>query len=60
MPRPHPLPPRHIDAGPESAERSLAALVLTVVELLRQLVERQDRLSSGNWPARFEALASQD
>ena len=26
---------------PESAERGLAALVLTIVELLRQLMERQ-------------------
>ncbi len=32
-----------LDAGddPRSAERGLAALVLTVVELLRQLMERQ-------------------
>src|SRR5215471_19856492 len=32
-----------LDAGddPEAAERSLAALVLTIVELLRQLMERQ-------------------
>lgn len=32
-----------LDAGddPEAAERSLACLVLTVVELLRQLMERQ-------------------
>ena len=32
-----------LDAGddPEAAERGLAALVLTVVELLRQLMERQ-------------------
>lgn len=35
------LPQRHIHADPESAERSLVALVLTVVELLRQLMERQ-------------------
>jgi hypothetical protein len=32
---------RRIDAGPETAERSLVSLVLTVVELLRQLMERQ-------------------
>jgi Gas vesicle protein K len=32
-----------LDAGddPESAQRGLAALVLTIVELLRQLMERQ-------------------
>ncbi len=33
--------PRRIDAGPENVERGLAQLVLTVVELLRQLMERQ-------------------
>jgi hypothetical protein len=32
---------RHIDADPENVERGLAQLVLTVVELLRQLMERQ-------------------
>ena len=32
---------RRIDAGPENAERGLAQLVLTLVELLRQLMERQ-------------------
>ncbi|MFI7673860.1 gas vesicle protein K [Actinophytocola sp. NPDC049390] len=33
---------RHrIDADPETAQQSLAGLVLTVVELLRQLMERQ-------------------
>ena len=35
------LPQRRIEADPESVERSLVALVLTVVELLRQLMERQ-------------------
>jgi hypothetical protein len=30
-----------IDADPENVERGLAALVLTVIELLRQLMERQ-------------------
>ena len=34
-------PRRRIDADPETAERSLVSLVLTVVELLRQLMERQ-------------------
>jgi hypothetical protein len=32
---------RHIDADPESVERGLVSLVLTIVELLRQLMERQ-------------------
>lgn len=32
---------RNLAIDPESAERSLVALVLTVVELLRQLMERQ-------------------
>ena len=34
------LPPR-IDSDPESVERGLVTLVLTLVELLRQLMERQ-------------------
>ncbi|MBM9506269.1 gas vesicle protein K [Actinacidiphila acididurans] len=33
--------PRHLDVDRESVERGLAGLVLTVVELLRQLMERQ-------------------
>jgi len=33
--------PRHLDIDREGAERSLASLVLTVVELIRQLMERQ-------------------
>jgi Gas vesicle protein K len=34
--------PRYrLDADPESVERGLVTLVLTVVELLRQLMERQ-------------------
>lgn len=32
---------RRIDADPETVERSLVSLVLTVVELLRQLMEKQ-------------------
>ena len=32
---------RRLDANPESVERGLAQLVLTVIELLRQLMERQ-------------------
>jgi Gas vesicle protein K len=31
----------HLDTNPEAAQKDLAALVLTVVELLRQLMERQ-------------------
>jgi hypothetical protein len=33
--------PSHIDVDTEGVERGLAQLVLTVVELLRQLLERQ-------------------
>src|SRR4051795_8084235 len=33
--------PARISADPESVERGLAQLVLTLVELLRQLMERQ-------------------
>ncbi|MGI6875327.1 gas vesicle protein K [Amycolatopsis sp. 3B14] len=32
---------RRIDTDPDSVERGLAGLVLTVVELLRQLMEKQ-------------------
>ena len=32
---------RRVEADPESVERGLAQLVLTLVELLRQLMERQ-------------------
>jgi CRISPR/Cas system-associated endonuclease Cas1 len=32
---------RRVDLDPDTVERDLAALVLTVVELLRQLMERQ-------------------
>lgn len=38
---PDPWPGGHLAIDRESAERSLVALVLTVVELLRQLMERQ-------------------
>ena len=39
-----------VSADPENVERGLAALVLTVVELLRQLMERQAlrRMETGN------------
>lgn len=33
--------PARIDADPHTAERGLAKLVLTLIELLRQLMERQ-------------------
>ena len=40
---------RRVNADPESVERGLAQLVLTIVELLRQLMERQAlrRIESG-------------
>jgi hypothetical protein len=34
-------PPRRLEADPHNVERGLAQLVLTIVELLRQLMERQ-------------------
>ncbi|MBV9382909.1 MAG: gas vesicle protein K [Streptosporangiaceae bacterium] len=39
-----------VDADPETVERGLASLVLTLVELLRQLMERQAlrRLDEGS------------
>jgi hypothetical protein len=39
-----------IDTDPDNVERSLAGLVLTVIELLRQLMERQAlrRVDKGN------------
>jgi hypothetical protein len=33
--------PRRVNADPEGVEKGLAQLVLTLVELLRQLIERQ-------------------
>ncbi len=36
-----PVQRHRIDADPEAVERGLVSLVLTVVELLRQLMERQ-------------------
>src|SRR5436190_5863074 len=41
---------RRVNADPESVERGLAQLVLTVIELLRQLMERQAlrRIDAGN------------
>ncbi|UYP18974.1 gas vesicle protein K [Rhodococcus sp. Z13] len=42
--------PSRIDADPESVERGLVTLVLTLVELLRQLMERQalHRIDAGD------------
>jgi gas vesicle protein GvpK len=42
--------PRRVDADPEYVEQGLAQLVLTLVELLRQLMERQAlrRMEQGN------------
>jgi hypothetical protein len=37
----HPVRRLRIDADPESVEKGLVTLVLTLVELLRQLMERQ-------------------
>lgn len=41
MPGQHPARTRNIELDRESVERDLFRLVLTVVELLRQLMERQ-------------------
>ena len=38
---PEPRPRARIEADPEKVERGLVQLVLTLVELLRQLMERQ-------------------
>jgi hypothetical protein len=45
-----PSVPRRIDADPENVERGLAQLVLTLIELLRQLMERQalQRMEAGS------------
>jgi hypothetical protein len=32
---------QHVDVSPESVEKGLAKLVLTIIELLRQVLERQ-------------------
>lgn len=39
--RPRTVRGERIDVDPESVERALASLVLTIVEFLRQLMERQ-------------------
>ncbi|MGP3974503.1 gas vesicle protein K [Streptomyces sp. 8N114] len=41
VPEPRASATRRLDFDPDTVEHDLAALVLTVVELLRQLVERQ-------------------
>ncbi|MEU6645325.1 gas vesicle protein K [Saccharomonospora sp. NPDC046836] len=40
----------HLDADPDNVEKGLVSLVLTIVELLRQLMERQAlrRVDAGN------------
>jgi Gas vesicle protein K len=45
-----PPPGRRIEVDPDNVERGLVQLVLTVVELLRQLMERQAlrRVEAGN------------
>jgi hypothetical protein len=44
---------RRLNADPENLERGLAQLVLTLIELLRQLMERQaiHRIEAGNLTA---------
>jgi hypothetical protein len=41
---------RRVNADPENVERGLAQLVLTIIELLRQIMERQAlrRIDAGN------------
>ncbi len=54
-------PRRRVDADPEKVERGLAQLVLTLVELLRQLMERQAirRMEAGSLTeAQEEALGA--
>jgi Gas vesicle protein K len=41
LPRIEEALPRRLNADPENLEKGLAQLVLTIVELLRQLMERQ-------------------
>lgn len=52
-------PVRRLDADPEKVERGMAQLVLTLIELLRQLMERQAirRFEGGTLtPAQEESL----
>jgi len=58
MDRPHILPQR-LETDPESVERGLFQLVLTVVELIRQLMEKQAirRVDEGDLtPEQIEGL----
>jgi len=50
IPEPQARLPRRIDLDPEKVERGLVQLVLSVVELLRQLLEKQAlrRISGGD------------
>ena len=55
------VPPRRIEADPERVEQGMAQLVLTLVELIRQLMERQAirRLEGGTLTAaQQEALGT--
>lgn len=42
--------PQHIDANPQNVEKGLAKLVLTLIELIRQLLEKQamKRMEAGS------------
>jgi hypothetical protein len=40
-PRPHQILPQRLETDPESVERDLFKLVLTIIELVRQLMEKQ-------------------
>ena len=56
-----PAPPRRINLEPEQVERGLTQLVLAVIELLRQLMEKQAlrRIESGSLgPEQEERLAT--
>ena len=54
--------PRRIDADPENVEKGLAQLVLTLIELLRQLMERQAlrRMEAGNADGRADRATRRD
>ena len=41
VPPPVPPPPRRIDLSPDKVEKGLTQLVLSLLEMIRQLVERQ-------------------
>ena len=52
---------RRVDADPEQLEKGLAQLVLTIIELLRQLMERQAlrRIDGGSLSAEEEERLGQ-